>query len=685
MSALFASVVLVLAAATGNASAAGWQPPVNAETSDDAAFATEIGVDAQGSAVGVWARHVSLLDWEIVAASRPLGGKWSAPVSLSGNQRSIQFRPKVAVDPNGNAVAVWLARPPAGSGNEATSRRLWAASRSPSGVWSPPLEIATASGTEVFDVVIDASGNATAVWHSFNEGEDDEPGSFVRTASRPLGGAWSAPVELSGTNGANPQVAVNPNGDVTAVWIGIDPDTQNTVVRSKSRPAGGSWSATATDLSDDVGSASGPQVTVDSQGDATAAWSYAENGDRVVQAAHRSGGAWSQPTELWDDPTDQGFPEVAMASDPQGDVTAIWSSFGPGGHEMRSATRTGGGTWSSAIALASPDGGDNIGAAINPRIVADPQGGLTATWSAAVGPSPGIGVTENRRLQAVHRPAGGAWGSPVALASPDDLWAAEIAADPQGYVTALWVGTSTVRSRVFDPVSPLLQSVAVPAAGVVGEPVAMSVNPFDVWSPVTTGWDFGDGGSGSGATVSHCYDAPGEHTVTIAGTDLAANTASATRTIEIEADPGAGSDPCAATDPGPDPNPDPGPRTDTGPGPGNDPDSIAPIVAGLRQSSSRWRARALGRRPRLPVGTVFRFRLNRAAEVKLPFARIVPGGAAEPRGALRMAGAAGTNSFGFDGKVRGRTLAPGRYRLTVSAHADGMTSPGVSIEFTIVR
>ncbi len=576
---LLVAIVGVLATTPTSASAAGWQPSVNAETGDKAAFATEVGVDAEGNAVGVWARHVSGLQWEIVASSRPRGGQWTVPVAISGDTRTGEIlRSKVAVDPNGNAIAVWAARPPEAWGNENVFKALWSASRSPGGAWGEPEEISVASGVSEFDVVIDASGTATAIWHSFKEGDDDPPGSFVRAASRPLNGEWSDPDELSGpANGGNPQVAVNSAGDLTAVWTGVDPD--NSVVRSKSRPAGGAWSITATDLSSDAGRASNAQITVAPDGNAIAAWSYSEcinpedcqayeectdpecregldvSRDFEVQTAYRneSSGLWDAPALLWDDLEDEKTPEVALATDPQGDTTAIWSSFAPGGNVMRSSTRTAGdgGVWSTPVALSTPDGGSLQGKPTNPRIVADPQGSLTATWSAAVGPNPGIGVTENRRLQAVHRPAGGAWSSPVALSTPDDVWAAEIAVDPLGYVTTLWSGTNAMRSRVYDAIAPLLEDVEVPANGVVGEAVAMSVDPFDVWSPVTTGWDFGDGATGSGATVSHCYGTPGEYTVTVTGTDGAANETSAPRTISIEPDPGLAGDvdPCADPDP----------------------------------------------------------------------------------------------------------------------------------------
>jgi len=53
-------------------------------------------------------------------------------------------------------------------------------------------------------------------------------------------------------------------------------------------------------------------------------------------------------------------------------------------------------------------------------------------------------------------------------------------------------------------------------------------------------WDFDDGNSGSGATVSHTYAANGTYTVTLTVTDAAGLTDSASRTVAVAEAPGAG-------------------------------------------------------------------------------------------------------------------------------------------------
>jgi hypothetical protein len=54
-------------------------------------------------------------------------------------------------------------------------------------------------------------------------------------------------------------------------------------------------------------------------------------------------------------------------------------------------------------------------------------------------------------------------------------------------------------------------------------------------------------------------------------------------------------------------------------------------------------------------------------------------------GSFTRAGAAGANSFRFTGRLRGRKLAPGGYRLTgVAANTNGKSS-AVTTTFNIVK
>ena len=61
----------------------------------------------------------------------------------------------------------------------------------------------------------------------------------------------------------------------------------------------------------------------------------------------------------------------------------------------------------------------------------------------------------------------------------------------------------------------------------------MSVAAFDVWSPVTASWNFGDGQGASGNPVSHAYGAAGTFNIGLTATDAVGNAATTTRTVQI--------------------------------------------------------------------------------------------------------------------------------------------------------
>ena len=705
------AILGILSISVARASAAGWLPRVNASPSGEYGAIVDIGVDGQGEATAVWLRYTDsppneLFTRNVMVATRPLGGSWSAAVPISPADEEA-WVPAVAVDAAGDAVAAW------GRWNfSEPGLPVDVATRPAGGAWSAPVLLSTGMSNG-WQVAIDEDGDATAIWTEAHEGSE-----VVRSATKPAGGAWSSAISLSDENAnasEHPLLAVDPAGNATAVWSLREAGAEEgeLVLQAKSRPAGGAWDAVPIDLSSEEGNATPGDLALGPGGEVTAVWTHYDGEEHTVQASRKEpGGGWSAAEDLSDDEAAE--PQIAV--DPEGRATAIWGAFGPGGYEIRASGSEAGGGWSAPVTLSAADGTKLKFETPGPELVVDPDGNATATWRVFAGYD--IHGLEYFRVRAAHRPLGDNWSAAVDLSPVGKfLGSAPLTVDPQGYVTAIRQEGS-IRTRVFDPVAPELHNLTVPSTGMAGQPLAMSVDPFDIWPPVATSWDFGDGGSDSGAAVSHCYSTPGERTVAVTGTDGAANETSESRTISIEPDPSLdpGSDPCAPEEPDPEEEPtppkepvtpnqpgSPGQTDPSGSGAGSAP--APPVLSGLRQSHLRWRARGSRRRSRLPVGTTFRFRLDRRARVLFAFSRIMPGRRSGARcvrvtrvnrkrhrcpryrfrGALRTTGRTGLNAYRFRGKFHGSTLAPGRYRLLVTALAGGENSGPASIRFTIAR
>lgn len=683
-------VVGMLSIAVSGASAAGWLSPQDVSLS-----VSDLGFDGQGNAIAVGIGADSGGHATILAMDRPFGGQWGDPVPISGSHDSDVQRPQVAVNPDGDAVAVWSA-----FNDTASQYVVEVAGRPAGGEWSDPVVV---SENEVYDrdqeVAIDAQGNATVIWADIPPIPD--VGFVVRSASRPSGGEWSAPVELSGgTLRSSPRLAVDAQGNVTAVWLGSAPASGGgfvDVVRSKSRPFGGTWSSDAVDLSSDDGTAQAPRIVADPQGNTVAAWLWHGSNGYVVQAARRVAGSdcWSAADDLGSGSGNDGYsPQVAV--DAQGNATAIWSSPAASGSVVRSRSSTVGGPWSSSINLATSNDDDTVG---YPWVAADPQGNVTAIWARY--------TSSDVIAQATRRVAGSAnWSTPVDLTVGRPITAIPAAGiDPQGHASMVWSSSEepwSGFSTVFDPVAPELRNVTAPAKAVVGQPIDLSVNPFDDWSAVTTSWNFGDGETASGTAVHHTYASPGQRTVTITGVDATGNTTQTSQTITVDPVPGP-AEPDPGPAPGPNPAPAPGPNPAPAPGPTPGPVLNAPVVSGLKQSDARWRTHKVKRGPQLPVGTTFKLQLDRVAQLQFAFSQIVAGrkvggkcvkatkanrrkprcDRAQAAGTLNIAGKAGANTVAFRGTIRGQTLKPGRYRVLVTALADGKTSTATTLKFTI--
>ena len=146
------------------------------------------------------------MPFEVRASTRPAGGAWvpdPTPISPGGDIAA----PDLVVDAAGNATAVWTRRVNAQDVTEWTARPAV-------GSWSGALALSDPDlTTSEPRLAIDATGAVTATWAV------DEP-TIVQSSRRPFGGGWSPPVTISDpARGAErARLAVAPNGDGVAVW-----------------------------------------------------------------------------------------------------------------------------------------------------------------------------------------------------------------------------------------------------------------------------------------------------------------------------------------------------------------------------------------------------------------------------------------------------------------------------------
>jgi hypothetical protein len=163
---------------------------------------------------------------------------------------------------------------------------------------------------------------------------------------------------------------------------------------------------------------------------------------------------------------------------------------------------------------------------------------INDAWEAVVVWS-GPNLTGQATIASVRGP-GGTFG-PAEPISPTSVKSFHpvVAMDAQGDAVAVWTrddGSDDVAEYAgYDADSPALRDVAVPPVGTVGQQLAMSARPEDAWAVGPPTFEFGDGASATGGSVSHSYSRPGSYSVGISAMDAGGARTAESRTILIKA------------------------------------------------------------------------------------------------------------------------------------------------------
>jgi hypothetical protein len=381
------------------ASAAAWEGPKDLSDSTSKNAGQQVAIDQNGNAVAVW-NH-----WPggggdgsyVQASTRTAGGEWSSPVALSpqlGEEWDI-FSPDVAMDAAGDAVAIWSQNTPG------TQFALEASIKPAGGEWSAPVTL-SATGVTGSDATLamDPAGDATVVW-------SDRSPSILHARTLSIGAKeWSAPVTIAGAGGefSDIQVLYNAAGDAGMVWRRKTGEFKY-ALEGALRPAGGEWQPPVA-LASTAYSPFFPQAAIDPAGNVTAAWDSI-HGEEVVETADLTvGGGWGPRTVIeaitWSEPS---IEHLALAIDRAGNALLAFEAREEGSFKtrVRVASRPSGGAWQSPVLL-SPAGVSTRTAAL----AFDGAGDATLLWRAAP-------TSDHVVLQALKKPAGGEWTTPVDL------------------------------------------------------------------------------------------------------------------------------------------------------------------------------------------------------------------------------------------------------------------------------
>jgi predicted enzyme related to lactoylglutathione lyase len=354
------------------ASTGTWGSATLVEMNSGDANIPQITLDSSGNAVAIWTQfdvHHNGIYANHYSVST---GTWGSVVSLDTNITWGAEHPKIVMNSSGNAIAIW-------SQYDGTFRSIYASHyTAATGLWGTAALIETNIGeARIPKVAIDPSGNAVAVWHQ-NDVADFWSNSYSvwsnhYTAST---GTWGTAtlIETNMGSASSPQVVSDSSGNTIAVWQQYD-GTRNNIWSNRYTASTGMWS-TAALIETGNGDAYSPVLAIDSIGNSVAVWLQSDGG-RFNTWANRYSvltGTWGTAVQIESGAWDAKAPQVAI--DSSGNAVVVWQQLDGSFYSIYSNRYTASsGTWSDAVLIES-----NTMDAENPQVAINASGSAVAIW-----------------------------------------------------------------------------------------------------------------------------------------------------------------------------------------------------------------------------------------------------------------------------------------------------------------
>jgi hypothetical protein len=355
---------------------AGWGIAELIEENDlGPAGSPQVATDGGGNAFAVW-RESDGVAQNIWANRYVRSDAWGEAERIGLPEAGDVGLPQLAVDPSGVAHAIWAQR-------DGESAQIYASQYTPSeGGWSAPELVQTGEITEARDprIGVDAEGNAIAVWI---QRDVEGLGNLVWTNRYAPGGRWGEAELIEAgepsLHGLGIDIAVDPNGNAVAVWTVLRTGLRGDLWSNR-YTFGGGWGVAEIVGVEGLGDVEAPRIAIDADGNAHAVWQLSEGTSQDVWTNR------STPTEGWGDaqrlennPNPSGSP--AIAAEPSGAAHAVWWQSDGTLQNVWASHYTPGGGWGAPQLIEQPiEDPAEEGSAERPQIDVDPNGNVFVVW-----------------------------------------------------------------------------------------------------------------------------------------------------------------------------------------------------------------------------------------------------------------------------------------------------------------
>lgn len=307
-----------------------WSAPLLLETGAGDAGDPQLAVDGAGNAIAAWWQWDGAFNSgsiSVFANRYSPGSGWGSATPIESGTQGEGEPPRIACDAAGNATVVWRWSYPAGTGYAST---IWSNRFTVGTGWGtagPVTNATSVPGNVPPEVAVDGNGNAMAIWEASGAGHREMHASYRQA------GTWGPTLRLDPPNtlmSDTPRIAALPNGNFMAVWA----EHNGTVyhIMASTHAAGSGWAPATVVAANSLASSRYPGLTIDGLGQATVIYRLGNPGSYSTCWATRGtpGGAFTTPVQI-DGNNHSGIVGTDLGSDANGNVIAVIEVYAPDG------------------------------------------------------------------------------------------------------------------------------------------------------------------------------------------------------------------------------------------------------------------------------------------------------------------------------------------------------------------